>query len=327
MWYTLTTFLESDVTAQRRGLVHIQYEVSSAAGNAVDGKVHDDDDYRLPREIYTYGPLLNASLPMRVIAMHYCYDKAGMQPAMKFLRLIGSNIRCRFREHYGAVVECQYELMKFGIAPGIIPVDDDGKFRLDDFHNYVAMRKRKEEELAKDTKDATAAPSTSTSSTGSVAGMQQQQPQQEQQRVNLIIPTSTDVLMGRGRPYQDHKGNMYLSRLIDEYRSEYNGSSRMAKTRISWMLVNKIKERGGRFLKKSKLNDTGGTDGGGDDDLGGVDTYWEVCNLEAAREKVAHGFRSKPLRIAASSQQQHQLPTTITYNNNDGFSGKKRRFN
>ena len=308
--------LESDVTTQRRGIIHIQYEVSSIVKGF---DVHNEDEFTMPPELYMYGPQLYNSLPYRVVALHYCYDKVGLQPAMALLRMVGSNLRCRFREHYGAVLECQYGLMKFGVAPGIIPVDNEGNYRLDDFHNFFAMIKQKEEEEAikeesggeggsdsEDVEVATvglSAASTSTSSSVVLDDTQKPEGQKPKKKHKYIVPTTLDVLMGRGRPYQDHKGNMYLSRLVDLHRDEYNESSRFDKTRISWTLVNIIKERGGRFLKKSNTNADN-------------DAYWEVCSLDAAREKVAHGFRTRPPRIATTAQQQSQLPPS---------SGKKRR--
>ena len=100
----MMTVIEVDVTAQRRGMIHIQYEVSSAMNKAdSDGKsIHNDDGYRMPRELYMYGPLMASSIPVRLAAIHYCYDNINVMPAMRFLRLIGSNLRCRLREHYGA---------------------------------------------------------------------------------------------------------------------------------------------------------------------------------------------------------------------------------
>ncbi|KAL3940956.1 MAG: hypothetical protein SGBAC_004609 [Bacillariaceae sp.] len=93
---------------------------------------------------------------------------------------------------------------------------------------------------------------------------------------NLILPTTKDVLLGKGRPYQEHPGNIALNDIIDKYRDEYTGcKSRTEKTAMSLNILDTIKNQGGRFLmKKSK-----------DDDL------WVVASELKAREKVAHSFR------------------------------------
>ena len=87
------------------------------------------------------------------------------------------------------------------------------------------------------------------------------------------------VLFGRGRPFQDHVGNKFLAQLVDEHKAVYSTSENHDKTTISWLLVDKVKENNGRFLKRVE------------DDRSG-DTWWEVVSHDIARAKVTKSFRA-----------------------------------
>ena len=93
---------------------------------------------------------------------------------------------------------------------------------------------------------------------------------------NLILPTPQDILLGKGRPYQEHPGNIAMNDIIDKYRDEYTScKTRTEKTAMSQSILETIRKQGGRFLiKKSK-----------DDDL------WVLATDAKARDKVAHSFR------------------------------------
>ena len=87
-------------------------------------------------------------------------------------------------------------------------------------------------------------------------------------------PSSNDVLLGRGRPFQ--VWNCHLSELIKMHRERYEGApSRFEKTCISIDIVKTVKSTGGRFLQRSQ--DEGG---------------WVEVSDDVAREKVSCGFRT-----------------------------------
>ena len=91
------------------------------------------------------------------------------------------------------------------------------------------------------------------------------------------VASNKDVLLGRGLPYQTHPGNIHLSKLIEERQDEYNDAPKFHKTVITWEIVKRVQEEvGGRFLEK-------------DESLG----TWKICSNDAARLKVAYGFRSR----------------------------------
>ena len=85
-----------------------------------------------------------------------------------------------------------------------------------------------------------------------------------------------ETLTGRGKPFQEHEGNIKLSKLIESRQAEYAKANRAGKTLISWEIVRLIQRDGGSFLKK--------------DECSGA---WKKETDEIAREKVSHGFRTK----------------------------------
>jgi hypothetical protein len=90
------------------------------------------------------------------------------------------------------------------------------------------------------------------------------------------MPSIHDVLLGRGRPYQDHPGNIRMASRIDGLRGEYHFAPRMKKKEMSELVVKRIKESSGRFLKRSpSLN------------------AWEEVNDSVARGKASQGFRTQ----------------------------------
>lgn len=59
-----------------------------------------------------------------------------------------------------------------------------------------------------------------------------------------------DVLSGRGGGTNNHPGNKEFRSLVDQYRSEYVLSKKWAKREIARNIVESIRSKGGRFLKK-----------------------------------------------------------------------------
>ena len=137
--------------------------------------------------------------------------------------------------------------MSFGITPDMLPFDKTGKFSLIQFMEYLEQRRIKEDEARR--KDES-------------MGM-------------ILYPNPEDVLMGRGRPFQQFVGNLNLAKIVAEHQSEYNESERNSKTKLTRKLVQVIKDGNGRFLKRD-----GKPDGG-----------WVEVNDAQSREKVAHAFR------------------------------------
>ena len=64
------------------------------------------------------------------------------------------------------------------------------------------------------------------------------------------------VLLGRGKPFQNHWGNLQMVKLLEEREEEYKQADRFQKTCLSWEMVKKIqREYDGRFLEKDDALD------------------------------------------------------------------------
>mmetsp|Transcript_17887 Transcript_17887/g.49605 ORF Transcript_17887/g.49605 Transcript_17887/m.49605 type:complete len:178 (-) Transcript_17887:331-864(-) len=90
-------------------------------------------------------------------------------------------------------------------------------------------------------------------------------------------PLANDVLLGRGYPFQQFPGNMKMLDLVKLHKPRHDAASmnRKNKTAIATMVVDGIKQNGGRFLKRS---DSG--------------SAWVEVDDAVAREKAAMGFRN-----------------------------------
>ena len=99
---------------------------------------------------------------------------------------------------------------------------------------------------------------------------------QQEKAEARVLPRTNDVLLGRGRPFQLYSGNLALAVEIDQNRGRYTRAKKMDKKIITSEIVQGIRQRGGRFLKK--VNN------------GVVD--WEEVDFETSRLKVSHSFRT-----------------------------------
>lgn len=90
-------------------------------------------------------------------------------------------------------------------------------------------------------------------------------------------PTKYDVLLGRGKFVQHHKGNIRLHTIIHSFISRYISGTKRLKTQVSADILNLIRvngERSGRFLKFNNRSKT-----------------WTEVEDSIARQKVGHAIR------------------------------------
>lgn len=72
--------------------------------------------------------------------------------------------------------------------------------------------------------------------------------------VTSIRPS--DVLFGRGSGPNDHEGNILFRKMVKERKSEYMSTNhRQTKSNIAHDIVNAVRARNGRFLKKAEPKD------------------------------------------------------------------------
>eukprot|EP00529_Nitzschia_sp_RCC80_P022304 CAMPEP_0113451484 /NCGR_PEP_ID=MMETSP0014_2-20120614/6361_1 /TAXON_ID=2857 /ORGANISM="Nitzschia sp." /LENGTH=478 /DNA_ID=CAMNT_0000342839 /DNA_START=182 /DNA_END=1618 /DNA_ORIENTATION=- /assembly_acc=CAM_ASM_000159 len=187
--------------------------------------------------------IIEESLPYRSVGNHYCYNNPSMRPALNLLQLVaGKDNRVRFRVHRGSQMECQFALMTFGISQSILPYNEDGDLQ----GHYMEDFRRKRLSIEAERREA--------------------------QGDRVDYPSMNDVLLGRGRPYQYHPGNVHLANLIKARREEYNSADRWQKTVISYDVARMVADNGGRFLQRQ-------------------DSGWKVVDQGVARDKVASSFR------------------------------------
>lgn len=117
---------------------------------------------------------------------------------------------------------------------------------------------------------------------------------QEESSGLVSYPTKNDVLVGRGRPYQEFQGNLRYSLLIDMNLSKYlKATNRFEKTCVFMDIVKLIQENNGRFLQRNSQG-------------------WEIVKDNVAREKVSHIFRTKTARLLSQQQEQPSIIASTT---------------
>ena len=180
-------------------------------------------------------------------------------------------------------MECQYALATYGIPRTALPVNTNGELSTD-FHLAWLQKRRDIEESQPIPFKPSVTPSPMFSgvrSTPSPVSMTTSQrtggspgPAECLRHVNDI--RVSDILFGRGKTVVEHPGNAWFRDLVDKTMMHYESCTRMEKASIAEMIVNMVKDSGGRFLK---AEDDG--------------EFWEEVDDHAARKKVAHTFRNR----------------------------------
>lgn len=107
----------------------------------------------------------------------------------------------------------------------------------------------------------------------------------------ITQPTRFDVLLGRGKPYQGHAGNIRLHKVVDLYKPRYSQARRHEKTEIAEEIVQFVKTPGGaskpagRFLKRVENEE-----------------LWVEVSDSIARDKVSHALRGKPRKESGANK-------------------------
>lgn len=258
--------------------------------------------------------------PLRYAVVHHCFSDSQWKAVMKLgMQLVNRDIRARNKIHFGAPMECAFELMGFGIPPDCLPVNMHGDVKTKQHVEWIKMRK-KQEEMAEQGKLIPL------SSKGKRGYKQEEEEEEEKDNamdnvekesngksnsnsngnneigdndVNnnasqsdpttvIVIPALADILLGRGKPIHSHPGNVRLHQLVDEAIPRYEACRKLEKTGLTIELVKKIKDDGGRFLKQ---------------EASGV---WLVTDDEASRNKVSHLFRARRAAVLEQMAKQEQ---------------------
>jgi hypothetical protein len=92
-------------------------------------------------------------------------------------------------------------------------------------------------------------------------------------------PHSHDVLLGRGRPYQNFSGNKRMLEIVSRYKEEYSARPRDQKRAFVDTVLDVVLKEGTKFLRR--VEETDGK------------SRWEEVDRTAAAEKVWHALRCK----------------------------------
>ncbi len=247
--------------AQRRGIVFVFSYLGTSKNRKTNG-----DSFMKATQMFR-------AIPVNSRGLHACMNPNKILEMFHHFRTFWEkDSRLRIRIHQGTLTECKYSLMTFGLPTHCLPLDDDLSLRRESQLQW--MERRREQESG-------------TASFGTSSLM-------DENRIHtvcsediapktlsaiIVSPSRKDVLFGRGRPIQDHPGNKLLNSLVESMRNRYeNLQQRSDKTMLSQMIVSKVKNAGGRFLKLCAQN---GESGG-----------WEEANDAEAQAKVSHAFRS-----------------------------------
>lgn len=182
-------------------------------------------------------------------------------------------------------MEVKYALMTFGIPVSALPFSCDGVYDHQANLENIEIQRKKPPRESRWTEE--------NSGIGGKSQLQHDKDIEEedppkQGRVALY-PTPNDVLLGRGRSYQDYPGNRRLADWVDQYRERYHASiDRLDKTFTVMEVVKLVQENGGCFLQR--------TEGG-----------WEVTDDAVSRTKVFHALRAE-----TSSRANHNSNSTFS---------------
>jgi hypothetical protein len=131
-------------------------------------------------------------------------------------------------------------------------------------------------------------------------GKQQQQQQQQggeqaASQTNMVLhPNPNDVLLGRGKPFQNHHGNQEMLRVVDMYRVKYHQAERAYKHEIIEEVLGLIRSQGGRFLERVDEREN---------------SYYNEVTDSVAYRKIGHAFRSNARIKSANRSLQAQFRT------------------
>jgi hypothetical protein len=147
--------------------------------------------------------------------------------------------------------------MTFGVPVDTFPITSRGELKTGNHHKWIAKRQVKESHVL----------------LGKIFD-------------RIDFPAVNDVLVGKGKPFQQHPGNIHLRSSVDHHLKEYALSKKVDKAGLIWKVVHSVKATSGGFLKKDR------------------DGWWVEVTEEEAREKVAKIFTS----AKAATKNQQPLP-------------------
>eukprot|EP00980_Cylindrotheca_fusiformis_P013806 scaffold3572_cov113-Cylindrotheca_fusiformis.AAC.2 len=245
-----------------------------------------------------------AAMPVRYAAFHTClFERKAFAPAGIALSSRKQDYATS-KVHYGNDKECMLELRRFGIPTECIPVTSDGIIDLQPHQEWV---KRKKTELRirllSDIASLEAGvrrlrEPTSKNDSTKVRSLIQDAGRSEPMTAprfqttflkalhraadlapnSLIQPTLTDVLLGRGRWFQEFPGNIAFRTYLGGKTNEYDRADKEGKNVLAKSIVRSFNASGTKFLRLSAP-------------ANGIPT-WEEASFREVSKKVTQCYRS-----------------------------------
>jgi len=253
MYFHLLMTALMDEETQKKGAVGVVYAVNSDDGGSNGNANPKSMD---PIVVWEATKLLLKAIPIRIEGTHICTNPSSLGGKFfsSMARFAGDAGMVRARFHQGSFDEINESLSSFGInnilqvvsshSANKKKIEKQGRERL-----YMVKAVEHAKILTPD-------------------------------KLIVVVPSSTDVLLGRGKPIQNHPGNMRLGLIAESLLTEYDElESRQDKTRLAERTMIRMKQAGVRFLTKDNY-------------------FWELANDRMARDRISSTFRTVRDRLA-----------------------------
>ncbi|CAJ1970319.1 unnamed protein product [Cylindrotheca closterium] len=239
-----------DEETQKKGAITVVHSLFSESSEPRNPKGYD------PVLIWESSQLLQKAIPLRFVGTHICTDPSSFSGKFfsSMARFVGDAGIVHIRFHQVSFHEVNERLSTFGINSVLLVVSQSGE-----------KKTEKHRELMKVIKSIEVAKLLTP------------------EKLTVLVPSATDVLLGRGKPIQNHPGNIRLGLIAESQLEEYDEiANRLDKTKLAEMTMAKMKDAGVRFLSR--------------DDNG----FWELAAERLARERVSSTFRTVRDRLKVS---------------------------
>ncbi|CAJ1970318.1 unnamed protein product [Cylindrotheca closterium] len=239
-----------DEETQKKGAITVVHSLFSESSEPRNPKGYD------PVLIWESIHMLQKAIPLRFVGTHICTDPSSFSGKFfsSMARFVGDAGIVRIRFHQVSFHEVNERLSTFGINSILLAVSQSGE-----------KKTEKHRELMKVIKSIEVAKLLTP------------------EKLTVLVPSATDVLLGRGKPIQNHPGNIRLGLIAESQLEEYDEiANRLDKTKLAEMTMAKMKDAGVRFLSR--------------DDNG----FWELAAERLARERVSSTFRTVRDRLKVS---------------------------
>ena len=240
------------------------------------------------------------------------FGAAGIQTSphkMLFVLVLSdsvvSNALNKRTQQTGGQVECLYKLMTFGIPAEAFPLTLMGEIRKGPHIEFVRRHRALEEEKERQLSTPSPnngdidVPNTATATSNDM---------DISDNGKGITPTSQDVLLGRGKGFRYHPGNVRFHKIIEAHEERYESANRLGKQILSEAILKLMKDSGSRFLKQDAFG-------------------WFVVGDSVARERVAHAFRNRRLTTTSGSSSSGKASNVASLSSSTNKSTTKNASN